>query len=180
MRALKKKDRYLIAFQGLKEGEHCFEFDVNDTFFGLLDYSLIERGALKVFVNLSKTSRHLELEVAIDGYVYVQCDRCLEEYAENITFDGRLFVKFGEERFDEDDEIWVLSKDDNDLDITHYIYESINLSLPYRKVHPDDKNGNITCNPEMLEKLEEYTIEEEKNEEITDPRWDKLKDLLKN
>ena len=47
-------------------------------------------------------------------------------------------------------------------------------------MHPDDEFGNITCNPEMLEKLEEHMIEQDSNEEISDPRWDKLKDLLKN
>lgn len=177
---MKKKDRQLIAFQGLKEGEHVFEFEVNDAFFDKLDYSVIEKGDLKVLINLIKTSRHLELDIAINGYVHVICDRCLDEYAEEIAFEGRLFVKFGEETDFEDDEIWVISKDENELNLTHYIYESINLSLPYKKVHPFDESGTSTCNPKMIKKLEEHTGEEEKNDEIIDPRWEKLKDLLKN
>lgn len=178
---MKKKDRYIIAFQGLKEGEHVFEFDVDNAFFEGLEYSVIEKGKLKTIVHLIKGSRHLELDVAIDGYVDVICDRCLDEYPENISFEGRIYVKFGEETHNDDDEIWVISRDENDLDLTHYIYESINLSLPYKKIHPDDKHGISTCNPDMLEKLEKHIIEETKNqEEITDPRWDKLKDLLKN
>lgn len=177
---MKKKDRYLIAFQGLKEGEHMFEFAINNSFFEKLEYSDIEKGDLKAVVNLIKGTRHLELEIAIDGNVYVTCDRCLDEYPEEITFDGRLFVKYGAEKSDEDDELWVIPESENELDLTHYLYESINLSLPFRKVHPEDEKGNSTCNQEIIEKLEELSIEIEKDEEVNDPRWDKLKDLLKN
>ena len=57
----------------------------------------------------------------------------------------------------------------------HFIYETICLALPHRIVHPDDENGNSTCNPEVLKKLESMS-QTEKPQEI-DERWAALKDL---
>jgi hypothetical protein len=42
-------------------------------------------------------------------------------------------------------------------------------------VHPVDKHGENTCDPVMIKKLEEFIIEEEKE---NDPRWDELKKLM--
>jgi uncharacterized metal-binding protein YceD (DUF177 family) len=53
------------------------------------------------------------------------------------------------------------------------------LSVPLKRVHPGIKDG--TLNTPALEKLKEHTIKENKKEikeENTDPRWDKLKNLL--
>jgi uncharacterized metal-binding protein YceD (DUF177 family) len=50
------------------------------------------------------------------------------------------------------------------------------LALPIRKIHPDDSNGNSTCDPVMLKKLEDLRVEESEN----DPRWDELKKLMNN
>ncbi len=35
------------------------------------------------------------------------------------------------------------------------------LALPIKRVHPDDREGNSTCDPVMLKKLEELIIDEE-------------------
>jgi uncharacterized metal-binding protein YceD (DUF177 family) len=58
-----------------------------------------------------------------------------------------------------------------------HCYEYILLALPIQRVHPDDKNGESTCDPGMLDKLKEHIIIEEPE---TDPRWDELKKLMNN
>jgi hypothetical protein len=51
------------------------------------------------------------------------------------------------------------------------------LAVPIKKIHPDDKNGNTTCNPEMIEKLNNYIIREgEENSSV----WNDLRKLLDN
>jgi hypothetical protein len=44
-------------------------------------------------------------------------------------------------------------------------------------VHPNDINGRSTCDPLMLEKLDELRVDDE-NE--SDARWDELKKLMNN
>jgi len=169
--------KYSIKFEGLEEGVHNFEFDINDKFFSNIEYSEIKKGELKVHVVLKKSSLLMSLDIAIDGKVRVACDRCTDEFDMPVEFNGSLFVKFSEERDSLDDNVIVLSNSDNEINIAHYLYESINLSLPLRRVHPDDDEGNSTCNPEMLEDIEEKSVN---SEERTDPRWDRLKDLMAN
>ena len=52
--------------------------------------------------------------------------------------------------------------------------------MPIKKVHPDVLNG--TMNSEALNKLKELEVTENNasgNEDKIDPRWDKLKSLIK-
>ncbi len=171
--------KYRIVYQGLSEGIHEFEFDIDDLFFEGLEYSDIEKGNLKAKVLFNKKSSFLELDVDIEGYVELTCDRCLDEYHQPIHYTGKLFVKFSEREEDLAENVICLLPSDYELDLSHYLYESINLSIPLKRVHPDDENGEVTCNPAMLEKLNNYKVDEPTNEDI-DPRWDDLKNLMGN
>ena len=171
--------KYRIVYQGLSEGVHEFDFDVDDLFFESLEYSDIKKGNLKAKVSLNKKSTFLELDFQIDGFIELICDRCLDEYNQPVNYEGKLFVKFSDKEGDLADDVICLSPSDYELDLSHYIYESINLSIPLKRVHPDDENGDVTCNPEMLEKLNNYKADEPADEDI-DPRWDDLRNLMEN
>ena len=171
--------KYRIVYQGLKEGLHEFDFDVDNLFFEKLEYSEIKKGSLNAHVVLIKKSTFLELDFQINGNVELVCDRCLDEYLQEIDYNGKLFVKFSETEGDLAEDVICWSQSDYELDISHYIYESINLSIPLKRVHPDDKNGKSTCNPEMIKKLKNFKIDEPTDDTI-DPRWDDLRKLMAN
>ena len=172
-------NNYRIEFQGLSEGLHDFDFDVGNQFFDELDYSDIKKGTLKAYITLSKKPQLLELDFNIQGIVVVICDRCLDDVEMPIDFQGQLFVKFSENEEDLTDEVMYLSAADHEVDVTHYIYESIRLSLPLKCVHPDDKNGKSTCDPEMLKKIENHE-QDTSSEDVIDPRWSDLLKLKEN
>jgi uncharacterized metal-binding protein YceD (DUF177 family) len=77
-----------------------------------------------------------------------------------VDYRNRLVVKFsdGEHPF-EGDILWV-NPADGLLDLEQYIYESIVLSLPLRRVHPEDVHGTPLCNPAMLERFKIVSEEE--------------------
>ena len=158
---------------------HEFDFDVDNLFFENLEYSEIKKGDLKVHVVLNKKSTFLELDFHIRGNVELVCDRCLDDYLQPIDYEGKLFVKFSDTEEDLAEDVICLSPLENELDITHYIYESINLSIPLKRVHPDDKDGNSTCNPEMLKRINNLEIDEPTDDTI-DPRWEDLRNLMAN
>ena len=89
--------------------------------------------------------------------------------------ENRLLVKFGKKIEDSDPDIISLTTDEHELDLQQHFYEYIHLALPIKRVHPDDQNGNSTCDPVMLKKLKELIVEEEND---NDPRWDELKKLM--
>lgn len=137
--------KYSIAYKGLKNGRHEFDFKVDGEFFAAEENSEIKGGDCDVHVTLDKSESMLEIGVAIKGYVITECDRCLEDCKVPIEYEGTLLVKFSDEIRDYDGEVMWISPADGEVSLAQYIYESIVLALPYRRVHPDGE-----CNPDML------------------------------
>jgi len=166
---------YTIPLSGLKEGHHTFDFEIDNEFFELFEESEVKEGSLVALIEMDKRSSHLDLTIKISGSVKINCDRCLEMFFQPIDCENRILVKFGKSIEDSDPDILSIAVDEHELDLQQQIYEFIILALPIKRVHPLDKNGNSTCDPVMIRKLEELLIEEEKE---NDPRWDELKKLM--
>ncbi len=178
----KKKD-YLIPFIGLKLGKHQFEYQLNKAFFEIFDYQEFNDLDIKVNVVLEKKSTLLELAFKHKGTVNVPCDMTNEEFDLPIKGKMNLIVRFGDEFNNDNEELLILPHGEFQIDISQYIYEMIVLSVPLRRIHPGIKDGSL--NTEALTKLKELSIKElkkehtkEQKQENTDPRWDKLKQLL--
>jgi uncharacterized metal-binding protein YceD (DUF177 family) len=146
---------YPIAYKGLKNGSYDFDFQVDDALFEAYDRVEILGGDCKVHVTLKRSEVMLELNIAICGEVMCECDRCLEPCPIAVDYEGDLVVKFSDEIDEYDGEVMWISPSEDTLDLTQYIYESIVLSLPYRRVH--EEGG---CNPEMLASFQQITDEE--------------------
>ena len=140
--------RYSIAWKGLKNGRHDFRFEVDKALFEAFESTEIKDGRCEVSVGVDRSEKQLTLDVGITGHVVVECDRCLEDCRVPIDFEGQLVVKFSDEVHEYDGEVmWMLPGEDR-VELAQYIYESIVLSLPYQRVHPEGE-----CNPEMLERF---------------------------
>jgi len=167
--------KYRINFRELDLGEHHFHFDIEDRFFTFFEQSEIQEGALTARLELLKEERLTTVNVTIRGEVKVMCDRCLDYFMHPVNFSGTLYVKPEEEAWDDKDraDVILVAADESEVNLSQYFYESIHLSLPLKRVHPDDEDGNSTCDPEMLKLLDEH--QESENE--IDPRWEKLKNI---
>ena len=170
---------FVIPLSGLKEGHYTFDFEIGNEFFEKFEDSEIKEGSLTAIVVMEKRSSHLDLVVKISGAVMISCDRCLEMFLRPFKSENRLLVKLGKSISDDDPDVLSLPSDEHELDLMQHFYEYIHLALPIKRVHPDDEQGNSTCNPEMLEKLNELLVEDEDENNI-DPRWDDLKKLMNN
>jgi len=168
---------YTIPLSGLKEGQHIIDFEIGNEFFERFEESEIKEGSLIAVVEMEKRSSHADLAIRISGSVRVCCDRCLEMFSKAVECENRLLVKFGKSIEDSDPDIVSVSADEHELDMQQHFYEFIMLALPIKRVHPDDDEGNSTCDPLMLKKLEEHIVEEEIE---NDPRWNELRKLMNN
>jgi uncharacterized metal-binding protein YceD (DUF177 family) len=142
--------------------------------------SEINNASIDVQLTLVKHTRFLELDFVLGGWAEVSCDRCLDPVKLDITSEAQMFVKFGDhagEDDSDDNDVIILPYDKDQLNVAQYLYEYAHLSLPIRRVHPDDANGNSTCNAEMIRKLEQYLVDDN---QITDSRWDELKNFSEN
>lgn len=163
---------YQLPFTGLAVGHHDFDFDIGSVFFQCFPESEVRNAQVKISLDLEKQERLLILSFHIEGEVEVVCDRCAYEYMQPIEGDRTVFVKFGEEEAEEDDDVWVIPQDAHDLDLSSLLYDYIHLLIPYHRIHPDQEDGTPGCNPEMITILENL-----KPHQDVDPRWDALKDL---
>lgn len=146
---------YSIAYKGLKNGVHDFDFEVGGALFEAYGSAEIKGGSCRAHVALTKTDTQLVADVAIRGEVVVACDRCLEDCRVPVEFEGRLLVKFSDQVREYDGEVLWLLPGEDEVDLAQYIYESIVLSLPYQRVHPEGQ-----CDPEMLRRFRIVSGEE--------------------
>ena len=146
------KHEYIIPFVGLKIGFHVFEFEISDTFFDDIEYSIIQSGKVHVRLELEKKETMLIGVFHVEGLVTTSCDRCTDPIEEEVEGEYQIVYKFGGDATD-DEALIVLDFEAYELDVKMNIYELISVSLPVRVVHEQGE-----CNPEMLELLEKYVI----------------------
>jgi uncharacterized protein len=174
-------DRFRIEFGSLGLGEHEFQFEIDDKFFEQFEHSPIEHAALDVLVTVNKDDMLL-VDFTIDGTIMLPCDRCAEDLELEVSGFNELIVKFGDNHDEENEDVIVLSPKEHSLNVAQYLFEYIALMIPLRNVHADDEQGNSTCDPEALEKLEKLRVHEanEEEEHPVDPRWEILKNINLN
>ncbi len=162
---------YDIEISKLDLGQHDFHYQVNNEFFGLFDYSLINCGSLKVEISLDKKTSFISLFFRINGTIELICDRSLDSFDYELKTEKEIVLKYGELANELTDEIEMIPFNSQKINVGKYIYEFICISVPLKKLHPRYKNDS-------LEDKIVFTsnIENEENSEI-DPRWSELKKL---
>ncbi|MFP4663462.1 MAG: YceD family protein [Bacteroidales bacterium] len=176
---------YQIQHSSLEKGSHEFEFQVDERLFARFDSEELLNPDIHVDVVLHKENDRLMLHMEAEGTAELQCDRCLDYFTHPVKAEQSIMVKFDEEtNYDLNEDFVIIDKDSNAIDIAYLIYEMIILSLPVKRVHPPDENGNSTCNPEVTKYIageSKLGPDEEGGSDMTpgDDSWkDDLKDLI--
>lgn len=165
---------FIIHFQGLKLGVHHFDYTLDAKFFEAFSYSELTEAAFKVKLNLEKKSNMMLLNFDFDGEIELLCDRCGGELQEPIVGEERLIVKYGEENYENTDDVIVISPTEYELDVSQYMFEFVALNVPYSRVHSGEEGSE--CDPGAINKLTEMSSKNEEQE--IDQRWSALKQLL--
>ena len=178
---MKDLKQFTIPFVGLKLGEHRFDFKISESFFEYFEYEDFNNSDINLEVLLIKKNTMLEFTLSFKGCVNVNCDVTNEPYDQNITGSFHFIVKFGDEFNDENEELITIPHGSYEFGIQQYVYESIVLAVPTKRIHPGIEDG--TLHSDILNKLEELGLSNEdenliNEDEKTDPRWDELKKLL--
>lgn len=160
---------------GLGNKIHVFDFVLDETFFKHYGHQIIQKGQLKAKVQLDKTETLIEAQFNITGQVELTCDRSLEMFEEGLEINKRVIFKYGNEEAELSDEISLITRETEQLDLGQYIYEFIILEVPMKKLHPKFRNEGAEDNEEGSIIFSSKSSEDEENG--TDPRWEKLKKL---
>lgn len=146
---------YIIDYKSLESGTYEVDYHIDKEFFALFDEPLVEDGDVDIHVVFKVSLAALQFHFDIQGTLDVECDRCLEHFDMPIESSYDMVARIGDEASPEEeyDDFINISQNDSEIDLSKHIYEFVVLSLPPQKVHPDDEDGNSTCNPEMLDKF---------------------------
>lgn len=190
---MSKFEQYNIGLKGLPDGITMKEFVLDDEFFKKIDSPEVQKGNVKAVVKVRKQNDVFEFLFELKGIILIPCDRCLDDMEQLIDYKESLSVKLGE-TFSEEDEIVIVPESEGAINIAWFLYEFIILNIPIKHVHLVGQ-----CNKTMISKLRRHIshrkgddgddnalleIEEDEEdtieEEISDPRWDTLKDISEN
>ena len=173
---MKREDHnFIIPLAGLPFGHSDYQYVINDSFFAERDYSEVKKGVVNLHLDIEKMETMFILTLKFEGKVVLQCDRCGDDYEQPIEGSAEIFLKYGAEKNDEDnDDVIIITKNDSEFDLSDLIYEYIILSLPIHRTHDDES----LCNQEVMEKLHSFSqVEADTEEEDDDPWKQMMKDL---
>jgi uncharacterized metal-binding protein YceD (DUF177 family) len=172
-----------IAFVGLKQGTHVFEYKVDNKFFiayGEQDFTHCEA---TIKLSLEKNNGFMLLKFDIDGEAEVICDRCGNNMTKQLWDEFNIIVKMVENpdvmnEKEEDPDIYYISRGESHLHVADWLFEFVNLSIPLQKICDENESGESKCNKEVLAQLKQ--MEENVAKEIISPMMkglEKFKDF---
>ncbi len=165
--------KYMIPVSGMPFGKNEYVIDIDDTFFSERDYSEVSRGNVRATIEAYKEESLITLTIKLVGQLEVACARCNSLYMQPIENEFEIYVKYGEEAMEEADDVFVVTKDANEIDLETLLYEYAILALPIRCVHEDIAD----CDQDVIRFLNQEEEKTDDNEGEIDPRWAKLNEL---
>lgn len=169
---------YQLPHTGLKKGIHTFNFELTEKFFAQFENALIQKCDIQATVTLDNKQEPYTIEIDLDGIIWNECDKCTAPIPLSIHASYLVYAKYIYDEILKDNdemEIIYLTKDDQFINITQFLYDFVHLSIPAYSIC-DQPGKTEYCDKEIIKLLEK-----QQQEQTTDPRWadlDKLKDKL--
>ena len=193
-----KFSQFKLPLKSLSNGTHEFEYHLDKQFFVNMESADVRDADVNVKLTVTYANDVYDLAFVVSGTVTVPCDRCLDDLELEVDTTYSVKVKYGDDYREDSDDLIEIPESDSYLNIAYMIYDTVSLAIPIKHVHPLGK-----CNRAMsslLKKhrahtpddpdadLEDSLIEEMESmpdgggsapseQPVTDPRWDKLKEL---
>ena len=171
-----EEHNFTIPLAGLPFGHTDYQYVISDSFFGDRDYSEVKKGVVNLQLGVEKMETMFILTMKFEGKVVLQCDRCGDDYEQAIADSAEIYLKYGAEKGDDEEDVIIITKNESEFDLSDLIYEYIILSLPIHRTHDDES----LCNQEVLAKLHNYSQIEAKPEEEEENPWKQMMKDLKD
>jgi uncharacterized protein len=165
---------YSVNILGLSQKTHSFEFHLGNAFFEKYGKEVVAEGQFDANVNLDKRETLIDADFDIEGKANLVCDRSLDPFEHPMKINRKIIFKYGEAAEEVSDEIVIIPKDLDVLDVGKYLYEFIVLDVPIKKIHPRFQSEE---EDEAENEEGKLIYQTEKKEDEIDPRWEQLRKL---
>jgi uncharacterized metal-binding protein YceD (DUF177 family) len=171
-----------IAFVGLKPGIHEYEYNVADKFFIEYGEQDFKNCTAQIKLNLDKQNGFMLLRFEVGGKLELSCDRCGNHLPLDLWDEFKIMVKMVDDadvmnNQEEDPDVYYISRGESHINVSDWIYEFINLSIPMQRMCDEEEIGGPYCNKEVLAMLKKMDVQ---NSQPTNPLskgLEKFKDL---
>jgi len=151
---MSERSHDIIDLSRLPIGTHSFDIQLDNDFFSSLEKSEILNGKVTAKVTLNLREEDYSLRIAVQGTVFVVCDRCLDpmsiEIDANDEFDNSDASLNGEGL-----QITGYGLQDSKLDLTWLAYEIVSINIPLVHSHQAGE-----CNKQMELLLHNHLCDE--------------------
>ncbi len=165
----------IIKIRGLEEGEHTFNFEESPSEYELEKARFSEQ--LVSEVRLDVLGKNYYLKVTTGTVYKVECDRCLEEMAIDMSIDTSL-VYTEDNTLDpehQEDDLRILPANEDTADLTDIVRQNLLVNLPMKNICMEECKGLCSQCGANLNIVECKCIDDK-----IDPRWEALKKLKTN
>lgn len=179
---------YDINIAGLQTKRYEYDFESDDAFFAALEQTIIEHGNVQTHLVLDKSETMIRLDFHIVGSVEQICDRSLDEYEQPVDTQQTMLLKFGDHNEELSDEIELIERNTQTINVARFIFEFLSLSLPMKRLHPrfrdeDDEELDEDSPGRLVYQSDTGSTDDDDETEPTetiDPRWAALRRLSDN
>lgn len=157
-----------IDIKPLAPGVHEFEWDIDAE---ALDLDSEDFGALHLNVRLDFQPTQIFVTMQTKALAHLVCDRTLVKFDQEVVGDYHILFS-GSDMFDEEgdkqheEDIRFLASDEDELDLTEAVRDTVMLSLPQRRIAPGAEAEEIPLQ-----------FGQPDGDGYVDPRWEALKQL---
>ena len=141
--SMSENNHYIIDLKRLPVGTHSFDIQLDNDFFASLEKSEILSGEVAAKVTLNLREEDYQLNIAVQGTVFVVCDRCLDPMPLEIEDEQEIFSE-DEETGDDDEIVNRNSSFPQSLDLSWLVYEIVSVNIPIVHSHQPGE-----CNQQM-------------------------------
>ena len=142
----------IIDLKRLPIGIHTFDFTLDDEFFKSVEKTEIQGGNVVAKATLNLREEDYQLNMAVQGTVFVVCDRCLDPMPIEIE-DEQDIWSADEEMSDDKSQL-------SNIDLSWLAYEIVSINIPLVHSHQPGE-----CNKQMELLLHDHLCDEPEPED---------------
>ncbi len=145
---MSEKNHYIIDLKRLPIGTHSFDITLDDEFIKSLEKTEILGGKVECKATLNLREEDYRLNIAVQGTVFVVCDRCLDPMPLEINDEQEIWS-------DEEEEENAINSPLSTLDLSWLAYEIVSINIPLVHSHQAGE-----CNTQMELLLHDHLCDE--------------------
>jgi uncharacterized metal-binding protein YceD (DUF177 family) len=149
---MSEQNHYIVDLKRLPVGTHLFDFQLDSDFFASLEKSEILSGEVVAKAVLNLREEDYRLNIAVQGTVFVVCDRCLDPMPLDINDEQEIWSA--------DEEMSNDKSQMSNLDLSWLAYEIVSINIPIVHSHQPGE-----CNQQMELLLHDHLCDEPEPED---------------